>query len=102
MHPMIRSKLTHTALIAAVLAAAAGAQAADKPAGKEKCYGVSEVGKNDCAAANGSHTCGGKAKVAFDGQEWKEVPRGTCETMHGSLKPFDGVNAKLKDQPTKG
>ena len=36
--------------------------ASDLP-GKEKCYGIAKAGKNDCAAANGSHSCAGQAKA---------------------------------------
>ncbi|WP_137937526.1 DUF2282 domain-containing protein [Chitinivorax sp. B] len=56
---------------------------------KEKCFGVATAGKNDCAAANGSHSCAGQAKADKDPNEWKYVAKGTCEKMGGSLKPGD-------------
>jgi uncharacterized membrane protein len=96
---MSASKLSQTALLAAVLAAAGAAQAADegKPATpKEKCYGVSKAGENACASANGSHTCAAQSKTAYDGQEFKDVPKGTCVLMNGSLTPFEGANPKMK------
>ena len=100
---MAKSTLTHAGLLAAVLGAAAAAQAAEMSspapssgATKEKCYGVAKKGENACGSANGSHGCAGAAKVDYDGQEYKDVPRGTCEIMKGSLKPFEGVNPKLK------
>lgn len=49
-------------------------------ASKEKCYGVSLAGKNDCAAGPGT-TCAGTSKVDYQGNAWKFVPTGTCETM---------------------
>ncbi|MFC4160871.1 BufA1 family periplasmic bufferin-type metallophore [Chitinimonas lacunae] len=61
------------------------AQADDKSA-KEKCYGVAKAGKNDCAAANGSHSCAGQSKADNDPNEWKYVAKGTCEKMGGSLE----------------
>ncbi len=89
--------LTQAALIAAVFSASAvTAQAADDAKAREKCYGIAKAGENSCAAGNGSHSCAGKAKTAFSGQEFKDVPAGSCEKMSGSLKPFDGVNPKMK------
>ena len=99
---MAHARLTRAALMTAVLAAAAmaTAQAADMPASKakgpkEKCYGVSKAGENDCAKA-GAHGCATLGKVAYDGSEYQEVPKGTCEQMSGSLAPFEGVNPKIK------
>ena len=59
---------------------AASASAADD-AGKEKCAGVSEAGKNDCA--NKVHSCAGQSKTSKDMAEWKYVPKGECEKMGG-------------------
>lgn len=63
-------------------------------ASKEKCYGVSMAGKNDCAAGPGT-TCAGTSKVDYQGNAWKLVPKGTCTTMKtpkgmGSLEPMKG------------
>ncbi len=91
----MNAKLSHTALLAALLGASAAAQAADKPP-MEKCFGVTKAGENSCAAANGSHGCAGSAKTANNGQDWKMVPKGTCEAMNGNTKPFDGENPKVK------
>lgn len=51
--------------------------------GKEKCFGVAKKGANDCASANGSHSCAGQAKADNDPNEWKYVASGTCEKMGG-------------------
>jgi len=77
-----------TALTAASLAFALGAAltvaatpvvAADaKAAEKEKCFGVSLKGKNDCAAGAGT-TCAATSKVDYQGNAWTLVPKGTCE-----------------------
>ena len=58
---------------------------------KEKCYGVSLAGKNDCAAGAGT-TCAGTSKRDYQGNAWKYVAKGTCAkiktpTGAGSLKP---------------
>ncbi|OYW27327.1 MAG: hypothetical protein B7Z51_09070 [Methyloversatilis sp. 12-65-5] len=51
--------------------------------GKEKCYGAAKKGANDCASANGSHSCAGQAKADNDPNEWVFVATGTCEKMGG-------------------
>jgi uncharacterized membrane protein len=58
---------------ALTMVAAPSAHAADK----EKCFGISLAGKNDCAAGPGT-TCAGTSKVDFQGNAWKYVPAGTC------------------------
>lgn len=62
---------------AALTMASAPAQAADEQA-KEKCYGVSLKGKNDCAAGAGT-TCAGTSMRDYQGNAWTYVPKGTCE-----------------------
>lgn len=47
---------------------------------KEKCYGVAMAGENDCAAGPGT-TCAGTSKVDYQGNAFKLVPAGECETM---------------------
>ena len=85
--------LAITAVTLAALASGA-ALAQDKGASikgeKEKCYGVSMAGKNDCAAGPGT-TCAGTSKVDYQGNAWKYVAKGSCATMKspkgmGSLK----------------
>ncbi len=62
-------------------------------AGKEKCYGVSLAGMNDCAAGPGT-TCQGMSTVDFQGNSWAFVPGGTCAAIvvpgdrKGSLEPL--------------
>lgn len=61
---------------------------------KEKCYGVSLAGKNDCAAGPGT-TCAGTSTVDYQGNAWTLVDAGTCAEMElpdgrmGSLEPLD-------------
>lgn len=49
-------------------------------AGKEKCFGVSLAGKNDCAAGAGT-TCAGTSTVDYQGNAWTLVDAGTCATL---------------------
>lgn len=56
---------------AEALAAAGGGE-------KEKCYGVSLAGKNDCAAGPGT-SCAGTSTVDYQGNAWTYVDAGTCE-----------------------
>jgi uncharacterized membrane protein len=69
-------------LVALGLAQSAGAQG--KKDDKEKCYGVAKAGQNDCGTA--THTCAGLAKKDNAPDEWKMVPKGTCEKMGGKLQ----------------
>jgi uncharacterized membrane protein len=90
---MKRNALLVTFALAALASGASLAQ--DKGASikgeKEKCYGVSLAGKNDCAAGPGT-TCAGTSKVDYQGNAFKYVAKGTCESVKtptgmGSLKP---------------
>jgi len=75
-------KLTTAALVAgAVAVAVSGMPVNDaQAAGKEKCYGISLAGKNDCKAGAGT-TCAGSSKVDYQGNAWTLVPKGTCEGL---------------------
>jgi len=83
------------ALGAALTVAASPALADDKMMDKEKCYGVSMKGKNDCKAGAGT-SCAGTSKTDYQGNAFNVVPKGTCEKMasptsptgHGQLKEF--------------
>jgi len=85
---MNKSQLLLSSAVASVIALglADSAQAAE---GKEKCYGVSKAGKNDCATKNGSHSCAGQSKADNDGNEWMYLAKGKCEKIGGSTKPID-------------
>jgi uncharacterized membrane protein len=64
--------------VASPLTEAEGMAAMD--AGKEKCYGVSLAGMNDCAAGPGT-TCQGTSTIDFQGNAWAFVPGGTCTAI---------------------
>jgi uncharacterized membrane protein len=68
-------------LVAIGVTSAAHAQTQATP--KEKCYGVSKAGQNECAA--GKNSCAGTSKVDNDPTAWKLVAKGTCEKMGGKL-----------------
>jgi uncharacterized membrane protein len=53
---------------------------------KEKCYGVSLKGQNDCAAGAGT-TCAATSRVDYQGNAWKLVTKGTCVTTQTPLGP---------------
>ena len=88
---MKTSTLAATAF--ALSALAAGAAMAADAGDKEKCYGVSPAGKNDCKAGPGT-SCAGTSKMDYQGDAWTLVPKGTCASMKtpkgtmGSLKPI--------------
>jgi uncharacterized membrane protein len=81
-------------LAAALAMIAAPASAAPKPPQPtmDKCYGIALKGDNDCAAGTGT-TCAGTASADYQGNAWKYVAKGTCDTIKtpkgmGSLEPI--------------
>ena len=90
-------KLTHIAVAsaAAAVVSTAGMAAPVKPQPtKDKCFGISLAGKNDCAAGAGT-TCAGTSVRNYQGNSWKYVAKGTCASIktpkgNGSLKPIAG------------
>ncbi len=83
-----------TLAVGAVSLTANNAVAGGHSSEMEKCFGVSEAGKNDCAAGPGT-TCSGSSVVDYQGNAWKLVPKGTCESIElpgdrkGSLTALD-------------
>lgn len=72
------SNTMKTVAIAGAVAAAMAAQVTTvEAAAKEKCYGVSLAGANDCAAGPGT-TCAGTSTVDYQGNAWTLVDAGTC------------------------
>lgn len=80
---------------AAMLAAAGLASTPATAAGaKEKCYGISLAGKNDCAAGPGT-SCAGTSTVDYQGNAWKYVEKGECTKKGGSLTAKKGNAAPV-------
>lgn len=78
---MSKKMLSAALLATAVTAAVAGANiTVAEAASKEKCYGVSLAGENDCKAGAGT-TCAGTSTVDYQGNAWTLVPTGSCEGM---------------------
>ena len=94
------STTVKTLAVASAVAAALSATTTTATAqSKEKCYGVSLAGQNDCAAGPGT-TCAGTSTVDYQGNAWTLVDSGTCTDMklpamadgkarHGSLTALD-------------
>jgi uncharacterized membrane protein len=78
---MIKNALMGLMALGVAGASAVQAQTAAGP--KEKCYGVSKAGQNECAA--GKNSCAGTSKVDNDPTAWKLVAKGSCEKMGGKL-----------------
>ncbi len=71
------------ATVAAGLVAADPAEARTK---KEKCFGISLAGHNDCSAGPGT-SCAGTSKKDYQANAWKLVPKGTCTTIESPSSP---------------
>ncbi len=65
------------AIAGAVAASLTGVGTTAHAASKEKCYGVSLAGANDCAAGPGT-TCAGTSVTDYQGNAWTLVDEGTC------------------------
>jgi uncharacterized membrane protein len=94
------SNTVKTLAVAGAVAAAltATTQTTAVAAEKEKCYGISMAGKNECAAGPGT-TCAGTAALDYQGNAWSLVEAGTCGDIElpamadgtmrkGSLEPL--------------
>lgn len=62
---------------------------------KDKCYGISLAGQNDCAAGAGT-SCKGTSTEDYQGNAWKLVNAGECEALGGTLEPTDGINTEAQ------
>jgi uncharacterized membrane protein len=83
--------LTAAALAAMLSAGLAQAEPVKPQPSKDKCYGISKAGKNDCAAGAGT-SCAGSSRADYQGNAWKYVAKGTCTKIQtpkgpGSLTP---------------
>ena len=87
------------AIAGVVAASMSGVATSAEAASKEKCYGVSLAGTNDCKAGPGT-TCAGSSVTDYQGNAWTLVDAGTCTTIElpvmadgsaraGSLEPQD-------------
>jgi uncharacterized membrane protein len=88
-----KTEITAATLASALTLLASSASAGPVPPqpSMDKCYGVALKGQNDCAAGAGT-TCAGTSKVDYQGNEWKYVAKGTCDSIvtpkgHGTLTP---------------
>ena len=86
------SNTTKTLAVAGAVAAAltASLSAPAHAQAKEKCYGVSMAGKNDCAAGPGT-TCAGTSTVDYQGNAWTLVDATMADGSErmGSLEPLE-------------
>ena len=76
-------RLVVSSALASVMALGLVGPAAAQTKEKEKCFGISKAGQNDCANLSGTHSCAGQSKVDNDPGEWKFVAKGTCKDMKG-------------------
>jgi uncharacterized membrane protein len=99
---MSHNKLTAALIAGAVVTVMSGMSvttAAAADGAKEKCYGVSLAGKNDCAAGPGT-SCAGTSTVDYQGNAWTLVPKGTCETMMLPGERKGSLTALKRDIPS--
>ena len=83
---MKNHSLVISAALAATLAMGTAMSTTAAAEGKEKCYGVATAGQNDCANLSGTHSCAAQATTDNAPDEWKIVPKGTCDDLGGLSK----------------
>jgi uncharacterized membrane protein len=84
---MNHKRILISSAIASLITTAAAHDAIAQDKTKEKCYGISKAGQNDCGTAK--HSCAGKAAKDNDPAEWKYVALGTCEKAGGKSTGSD-------------
>jgi uncharacterized membrane protein len=93
--------MNQRAMIAAAAASLLSTMLVAAPAAaqeKEKCYGISVAGQNDCANLSGSHSCAGQSKVGTDVNEWKYVAKGTCASLKGMTAEAAKEKSKMMEK----
>jgi len=97
----MKNKALTTAALAAVIAGTLSMSIAQPSfaAGKEKCYGISKAGQNDCSNLAGTHSCAAQSTVDFDIGEYKVVDAGTCDALGGYSK--EEARALLETQESE-
>jgi uncharacterized membrane protein len=91
---MNHKRILITSAIAGLITAGAVTEATAQDKSKEKCYGISKAGQNDCGTAK--HSCAGKASKDNDPTEWKYVAAGTCEKVGGKSSGGDAKKSADK------
>ena len=87
------------ALVASAVATAATMSTTEvRAAAKEKCYGVSLAGKNNCKAGPGT-SCAGTSKVDYQGNAWTLVQTGTCKSLTLPGGRTGSLSALTRDLP---
>lgn len=98
------SKIVKSAAVAGAVAAALVAHTSTATAqAKEKCFGISLAGANDCAAGPGT-TCAGSSTVDYQGNAWTFVDAGTCTeielpAMADGTKRMGSLEELTRDLP---
>ncbi|WP_169566428.1 DUF2282 domain-containing protein [Sneathiella limimaris] len=82
----IKQKVVISAALATVASGLLTTDPAEAREPKEKCFGISLAGYNDCAAGPGT-SCAGSSKKDYQGNAWKLVPKGTCTTIESPSSP---------------
>ena len=97
----MKRTFTTAAMVAGALAVVGAAATPDvaHAGAKEKCYGISKAGQNDCKAGPGT-SCAGTSTVDYQGNAWKLVPSGTCTTMKAPDGRTGSLNELKRDLPS--
>lgn len=93
----MKHSLAISTALAATLALGSTLSTTASAAGKEKCYGITAAGQNDCGNLAGTHSCAGQSTVDNDIGDRRLVDKGSCVELGGLLK----AEAKAKYKSSK-
>ncbi|MBS0444364.1 MAG: DUF2282 domain-containing protein [Proteobacteria bacterium] len=79
----MNQRLIISSALASALALGLVDAAQAQPKDKEKCYGISKPGQNDCSNEAGTHSCAGQSKADMSLDDWKYVAKGSCQKLGG-------------------
>ena len=96
-HQLALSAALATVVTLGVMDSAQAGENDRKRAAKERCYGITPAGQNDCGNLAGTHSCAGQSTIDNDPGEWRLVNKGSCESLGGMLRK----EAKAKYKASK-
>ncbi|NMP31294.1 DUF2282 domain-containing protein [Thalassotalea sp. M1531] len=96
-HQIALSAALATVVSLGVIDTAEAADKERKKVAKERCYGITPAGQNDCGNLAGTHSCAGQSTIDNDPGEWRLVNKGSCNSLGGMLRK----EAKAKFKASK-
>lgn len=97
-HNLALSAALFTAVTIGAIDSAQASENDRRRAAKERCYGITPAGQNDCGNLAGTHSCAGQSTVDNDIGEWRLVNKGSCESLGGFLRKEAKIKFKAQSK----